>query len=486
MSYRKRLLIALLGTAVLTTALAVTAMYFVARDKIVGELRSKVKTIASTVASQVDGEAVAAVRSRDDESSAGYKQVRDHLRRARDINRRGDVWVNYLFIVRRSTQDSAVTVSVVDPEESVEFARHVGDVWHNRLGKRMDWEQAEAAEQLGEGERGLWLTGTAPVRNGLGESVGALVVELSADQIDRGTRAILFAGAGSALFGVLFATVAALLLSQRMSRPLLSLKSALESIGRGEFDVTIHTDSVSEFSQVAETVQTLGKGLQERDRVKKAFSRYLSPQVMDSVMAAETAPRLHGERSKVTIMFVDIRGFTTMSENMRPEQSVFILNAVFEKTVEVIFRHGGSLDKFLGDGLMAVFGAPRQDINQEENAVRAALEIQRQIDILNGSEEFENIPNIRLGIGINSGVAVVGNIGSAQRMEYTAIGDTVNVAARLQSATGELGVEVLVSEYTFNAVRGMFRARNVGELAVKGREDTVEGYVIEGELKADT
>ena len=179
-------------------------------------------------------------------------------------------------------------------------------------------------------------------------------------------------------------------------------------------------------------------------------------------------------------MFCDIRGFTSMSENIRPEEAVHILNKVFEAMVTVIFKHGGTLDKFLGDGLMAIFGAPKPDTNQEENAVRAALEIQAELDEMNLAKTMNALPEVHVGIGINSGVAIVGNIGAPQRMEYTAIGDTVNLASRLQSATSEMNVEILISEYTYNAVRGIFKARSVGEVKVKGRMEAVESYVIEG------
>jgi adenylate cyclase len=479
-SYRIRLLAALLGTAVLVAGLSILTMYLVARHFLIAELRSKVESIAATVASQVDGDLVSAIRTRDDEKGEGYGAVRGHLRRARDINRRKDVWVNYLFIVRKAEQDASVVLRIVDPEETLENATHVGDVFRSEIGHRMSWELVEVADGPARSERGVWLAATAPIRNRSGASVAALVVEVGADQIDARLRPILLTGAATGLVGILFASLVAMLLSRHMSRPLLSLKKALEAIDKGQFDVQVEADSVKEFSEVAKTVKQLAAGLQERDKVKSAFGRYLSPQIMDSVMGAAKGPELHGERSKVTVMFCDIRGFTTMSENMRPEQVVQILNLVFDRMVTVIFKHGGTLDKFLGDGLMAIFGAPRQDTNQEEHAVRAALEIQQELDKMNRIEALHELPDIHVGIGINSGVAIVGNIGSPQRMEYTAIGDTVNLASRLQSTTSEMNLEILISEYTYNAVRGIFKARSVGEVKVKGRQDAVESYVIEG------
>ena len=164
-----------------------------------------------------------------------------------------------------------------------------------------------------------------------------------------------------------------------------------------------------------------------------------------------------------------------MSEKLPPEKVVALLNGYFEAMVEVIFRNNGTLDKFIGDGMMVIFGAPEDDPNQEERAVKTALEMQqelRQADRKVGGGRDQD-PR---GIGINSGPAVVGNIGSARRMEYTAIGDTVNLASRLESATKELGVGILISEYTYNAVRGLFRFQEMGSVLVKGRTEPVLTY----------
>jgi len=144
----------------------------------------------------------------------------------------------------------------------------------------------------------------------------------------------------------------------------------------------------------------------------------------------------------------------------------------------VVFRNQGTLDKFIGDGMMVIFGAPEDDPYQEEHALRTALEMQRELRKLAGKWESEGI-RIRAGIGINSGPAVVGNIGSSRRMEYTAIGDTVNLASRLESATKDLGVPILVSEYTYNAVRGSFQMRQMGPVKVRGRSEPVLTYALE-------
>jgi adenylate cyclase len=160
-----------------------------------------------------------------------------------------------------------------------------------------------------------------------------------------------------------------------------------------------------------------------------------------------------------------------MSEHMRPEAVVEMLNQYFEKVVDIVVRNEGMIDKFIGDGVMVVFGAPKEDPYQEEHALKAALEIRSALLALRSQREEQGLPSISVGIGINSGVAVVGNIGTSQRMEYTAIGDTVNLASRLESATRQLNVDILISEYTYNALRGSYKMSKVGPVSVKGRDE---------------
>jgi adenylate cyclase len=168
-----------------------------------------------------------------------------------------------------------------------------------------------------------------------------------------------------------------------------------------------------------------------------------------------------------------------MSDAMSPEQVVATLNEYFEKMIEVIFKYHGTLDKFIGDGLMAVFGAPLDDSYQERNAVAAALEMQQALAEICAKREAEGFPPLKIGIGINTGIAIVGNIGSTQRMEYTAIGDTVNLASRLESQTKSLDVPILISEYTYVEVRNAFRTKAMGHVEIRGRADPVSVYAVE-------
>jgi len=148
--------------------------------------------------------------------------------------------------------------------------------------------------------------------------------------------------------------------------------------------------------------------------------------------------------------------------------------------VDVLMRHKGTIDKFLGDGVMVIFGAPLDDPYQEQHAVLAAIEMQKELRNLCNQWETNGRRPLKMGIGINSGAAIVGNIGSEDHMEYTAIGDTVNLAARLEAATKELGLEIAVCEQTYAAIRPLFRWKPAGTIAIRGRTEPVRAYSVEG------
>jgi adenylate cyclase len=203
---------------------------------------------------------------------------------------------------------------------------------------------------------------------------------------------------------------------------------------------------------------------------RSALQRFLSPEVAEMVVANPHI-RLGGVNQEVTVMFADIRGFTAMSENLEPARVVEILNEYFTRVTDVIFDHSGMLDKYIGDAVMAVFGAPISKGNDAENAVNSAIQIQRLLIELNRDATARQWPQLRVGIGINTGVAVAGNIGSPLRLDYTVVGDTVNTAQRLM-ANAKAG-QILISESTAAKMGKNFDLERLPELKVKGRSEAV-------------
>jgi adenylate cyclase len=186
--------------------------------------------------------------------------------------------------------------------------------------------------------------------------------------------------------------------------------------------------------------------------------------------------KLGGEKKEITVLFSDIRGFTSMSEKMEPEQIVALLNEYLSEMNESIFAYKGTLDKFVGDAVMALFNTPAPLKDHALYAVKTAFDMKRRLAILNEKWAKEGRPQLKIGLGINTGYAVAGNMGSLKRMEYTVIGDTVNLAARLESATKALGAEILISENTYDKVRGFVKARKIENVSVKGKEESLTVY----------
>jgi len=212
---------------------------------------------------------------------------------------------------------------------------------------------------------------------------------------------------------------------------------------------------------------------------RQAFGRFLAPEVVQMIEANPDGVRLGGVNQRVSVLFCDIRGFTSMSETMPPEKVVEILNGYFDGVTKAIFEHGGTLDKYIGDAAMAIFGAPISKGNDAQRAVHAGLAIQKVVADLNREAAQRGHPQIHVGVGINTGVVTAGNIGSPQRLDYTVIGDEVNLASRM-CGKAEAG-QVLITESTYNEVRNQFRMSSLPPVTVKGKALPINVFAVQCE-----
>ena len=209
--------------------------------------------------------------------------------------------------------------------------------------------------------------------------------------------------------------------------------------------------------------------IRERKRLRDTFGGFVSPAVMTEILAGKLDPKMDGVRAEICVLFADIRGFTSLSESMPPEQVTTLLNRYFDRMVAIIHRHGGTLDKFIGDGIMAVFGSPVSSSNPCQDALTCAVSMMGELESFNAEQLSMDLPAIDIGVGLHYGPAVIGYVGSRDRYEYSAIGDTVNTASRIEGLTKDSGFPVLLSSSVYHHIPDTRALVPMGTMSIRGR-----------------
>lgn len=328
-----------------------------------------------------------------------------------------------------------------------------------------------------EGDRVLEMLGTLTIRREPAALMGVSKTVSLVEETGTRTRDVLIA-----VFSLvaLFVLVVGLLLAYQLTRPIGALVRATERVRVGDLDVEVPVTSRDETGVLAREFNSMVGGLRERNRARDAFGRYFSDDFYELVRDGRL--ELGGEKREITIIMSDIRAFTTISERMDPGALVSFLNEYFALQVDAIKRHGGEVDKYMGDAILAKFGAPVWYPDHARRAVLAMLDMRAGLAQFNHQIAARGLPPIRIGIGGNTGDAVVGNIGSTQRMEYTIIGDAVNATQRIGDLCKDLAWDLLISDTTYDAVRDLVAVGPPTPVRLRGRSTETLVYPLLGLL----
>ena len=454
-------------------------LYRLSARRIIEEFGQKLITVTVNGAQAIDGDAFAKLNRPSQMKSKAYRKIQSRLRLLKEVN--SQVRLRYVYTMAPSDKPGIwrYVVDSADPD-SKDFSP-LGSTedftYDSRWMKPLKKPMAEDEMRYYPGW-GYLISASAPLFNGKGKPVGVLSVDASAQTVANAlksfrTRALSCVLAGLALCGLL-----SFPLAWQVTRPLLSLMKGAQAVGQGNFDYRVPEGANDEVGDLARAFNRMAKGLKERELFRQQFSRYVSRQVADKILASPEKSFWDAERRRVTILFSDIRGFTSMAEKMAPEEVLSRLNEYLALMIDIVFAHEGTLDKFIGDAVMALFGAPLSLGNDEERAVRAAMDMQKAVENLNWKWSKKGLPEFKIGIGIHTGDIVVGNLGSDKRMEYSAIGDAVNLASRLEGLNKEYKTSTLISEETYQAVKKVAETRFVDNVTVKGRTQPVAVYEV--------
>ena len=282
------------------------------------------------------------------------------------------------------------------------------------------------------------------------------------------------------LMGIVFTLnlLLTIVISRFYSKPLLRLKDCAQNIANGNYDIRTGITTGDELGVLSDTFNDMAVSLQEKELMYETFGKVVTPEIRNWLLQGNT--KLGGETVCATILFCDIRGFTSLSEQIKPEQVVKLLNKYFFAMEQCIVKHNGIINKYIGDAIMAIFGVPVPNEKQAIDAYKCCLDMRKTLTELNKELENENLPPIKFGIGLHTGNVLAGNIGSNSRMEYTVIGDAVNVASRIESLCKEYNCDLLISETTAEGIIAdesfSSQLKSIGETQIRGRKTAISIY----------
>lgn len=311
-----------------------------------------------------------------------------------------------------------------------------------------------------------------------GQSLGAALLGFSTVQMNAEIRDAIWLNLVVTLAAFGLALISTLIFSRQFVRPIKQVAAAMERVSEGELDLHLSVTSRDEVGVLAHSFNFMALGLKERERIRSTFARYVSDQVAERILREDDELDLTGELRRVTVLFLDIRGFTSLTEFLRPREVVGLLNDYFGIIIEIIFRFEGTVNKFIGDSIMAIYGAPATLDVPELRSVMTAVEIQAAVGEYNWRRMQEGKPVVNFGIGIHTGEAIAGNIGSALRMEYTVIGRDVNLAQRIESTTRE--GQVLISDTTAQGLHPAIEMERKEAVFVKGIVEPIQLWEVTG------
>jgi class 3 adenylate cyclase len=325
---------------------------------------------------------------------------------------------------------------------------------------------------------GTWISAVAPIVDPQGRAVALLSVDYQVDVfLDRLRELDATVLQGSAA-GALCALVLGLLFARRLTRPISALTSAVARVASGDLSQSLPVRSRDEVGVLTRAFNEMVEGLRQRDFIRNAFGRYVSPEVAKTLLESPDGLRLGGDKREITVLMSDLRGYTRFAEHGDPAGVMAVLNDYLGHMAEIVIAHGGTINEFIGDAIFAVFGAPVEHADHAERAAATALAMQRANDALNRTNAAQGRPTFEMGIGLHSGEAVVGNIGSEQRTKYAVVGAAVNLAARVEGCT--VGGQILMTAATAERLSDLAETAPPISVELKGLTTPIALYELRG------
>ena len=419
---------------------------------------------------QIDAEDHRTLKGREDENTAVYKSIKKQLQNIRD---RG-TGVRFVYTLRKNQEGKICFI--VDAEENEEDLSHLGDVYNDftpDMLKAFEKPYKVIVEnEFYEDKWGNWLTSYAPILNEDGTLEAVLAMDISAEKVIAYERQYLLTFIIMGIIVSLIVALISLYISRRISKPLILLENDMAKMQRLELSEDVSVKSrIIEVCSMEMAVNNMKSGL-------RSFRKYVPADLVNELILLNKEAVLGAEKQRLSIFFCDIANFTTISESIPPEELAKRMSVYFNGMTKIIHKHGGTIDKYIGDCIMAFWGAPRPCDDHALKASLAAVECRAFVSDLTEKWQSEGLPPFHTRFGINTGDVVVGNIGYEERLNYTVMGDSVNLASRLEGLNKDYDSSIMISEFTYEEVKDNFAVRVLDIAKVKGKTVGVKVFEI--------
>ena len=450
-----------------SVALVTFATYIQAKELARDEIRKRLVTAVRGAAQMINIEQHAKIKIGQNGNDLNYISIQQQVREIR--NRIPDV--RYVYTFRKNSKGEFIFVGDSDNSRNM---GQLGEVYINKTATMTAAYsvagQALAEENFSEDKWGTWLSGYAPLIKKDGAIEGIIGLDIESTRVLAMERKYLAVGMTSALI-IFFAYLPfMLMLAHLVSKPIRSIIKELNLLRDFKLsEQRMRTSRISEVDELCRVMESTKKGL-------KSFQKYIPEAVVEQLISTSTEATKGATKREITILFTDFEDFTALTERTPPDELVTMINEYLDAVSTAIVQQGGTIDKYIGDSVMAFWNAPQPMPNHPEKASLAALAITKSIEDLNTRRSTQGQSTMKIRVGLHTGIAMVGNIGSNQRLNYTAIGDAVNLSSRLERLNKAHGTRILISATTAERLSKNFSTRFIENSTVKGKTRSIDVY----------
>ncbi len=471
MKFKYKIFLGIFSITFIISGATGSFFYFQAKNGILKAVKQELLALSQIGASFIKGDTLEKLTTPEDMNSSTYRQVQDILRKIENSNR--EILYAYTmrlkkgkveFIVDSPPGDDNNDGKITEDEMPYEIGEEYKSPPRSLL---LGFVSPSTDEEPVHDEMGWTISGYCPIFNSSGKSVGLMGVDMSAHTLQKKLIIIRRAGLISLAISLILTGIFSLYFSKIFLSPLKELRQAMKEVSRGNFNIALKRKKTDEVAEVFEGFNNMTRELREKSLLKSILGKIVDPKIIDELSREEITPG--GKVVDAIVLFCDIQGFSSLCAKLPPTLIVSILNSYFSEMVGIIQKWDGYVDKFIGDGLMAIFNHPKKLTNPYKNAIEASLEMIQRCQKLNEKLILKEY-SISNSIGIHKGKVVAGLMGSQERMEYTVIGEVVNLSERLEKINRQFKTSICISEdvhlYLSPAHQLLFQPR--GEISLKG------------------